>query len=169
MVLALIGIVAGWAFSRVDLTRYRVDSAVRMLQNVVIAAQQTAITRNAEVTLRFDRTTHTVETRVMIEGTENVRRRRLPSGTRFLIPAAGVDGAASDFVGGLGASEVPGVTFARDVHIAPNGSIRGGDVVVYLGLDPDRPTSYRAVEIIGATTRTAFWSLASGSWRRQSY
>lgn len=168
MVLTLIGIVAGWAVSRVSLTAYRLDAAVRMLQNLVIGAQQTAITRNAEVTLRFDRNDHRVETRFVVDGTEVVTSRALPEGARFLIPTEGIDGAPSDFVGGAGADGAPGVTFSRDVRIAPNGAMNG-DVVLYLGTVATRPNDQRAVAIIGATTRTAVWSYGSGAWRRRDY
>jgi prepilin-type N-terminal cleavage/methylation domain-containing protein len=168
MVLALIGIVGGWAVSRVNLSSYRLDAAVRMLQNLVIGAQQTAITRNVEVTLRFDRTDHRVETRFVVDGTEMVSSRALPEGSRFLIPTVGIDGAASDFVGGAGADGSPGVTFSRDVRIAPNGTMTG-DVVVYVGTAAARPNDQRAVAIIGATTRTAVWSHGSGAWRRRDY
>ena len=168
MVLALIGIVGGWAVSRVNLSSYRLDAAVRMLQNLVIGAQQTAITRNVEVTLRFDRTDHRVETRFVVDGTEIVTSRALPEGARFLIPTVGIDGDASDFVGGVGADGSPGVTFSRDVRIAPNGTLTG-DVVVYVGTAAARPNDQRAVAIIGATTRTAVWSHGSGAWRRRDY
>jgi prepilin-type N-terminal cleavage/methylation domain-containing protein len=168
MVMALIGIVAGWAVSRVSLSSYRLDAAVRMLQNLVIGAQQTAITRNVEVTLRFDRNNHRVETRFVVDGTEIVTARVLPEGARFLIPTVGIDGAASDFVGGAGADGSPGVTFSRDVRIAPNGTMTG-DVVVYVGTAAARPNDQRAVAITGATTRTAVWSYGSGAWRRRDY
>jgi prepilin-type N-terminal cleavage/methylation domain-containing protein len=168
MVLALIGIVGGWAVSRVNLSSYRLDAAVRMLQNLVIGAQQTAITRNVEVTLRFNRTDHRVETRFVVDGTEIITSRALPEGSRFLIPTVGIDGDASDFVGGVGADGSPGVTFSRDVRIAPNGTM-SGDVVVYVGTAAARPNDQRAVAIIGATTRTAVWSYGSGAWRRRDY
>lgn len=169
MVVALIGIVAGWAYTRVNIVGYRMDAGIRMLQNTIIGAQQTAITRGTEVTLRFDRQNHRIETRFMLNGSEKVTTRVLPEGSRFLIPAVGIDGQPSDFVGGLGASDVGGVTYARDVVIAANGAIPKGDVVIYLGSTNARPTDRRALAITGATTRTAFWSFGSGAWARRDY
>jgi hypothetical protein len=56
----------------------------------------------------------------------------------------------------------------RAIRIAPNGSLTG-DVVVYLGTISARPADMRALTIVGATARTAFWSRSSGSWRQRDY
>ena len=168
LVVALIGIFAGWAVTRVNYAGLRMDAAARMLQNAIIGAQQTAITRATDVTLRFDRQNHRVELRFMQDGSAKVVTRPLPEGAHLLIPTIGVDGAAADFVNGNGAT-TSGVTYARDVVIAPNGSVPRGDFVVYLGSSATRPRDQRALVVRGATTRVTFWTFNGGAWAVKDY
>lgn len=168
LVVSLIGIFAGWAVTRVNLGGYRIDAASRMVQNVIIGAQQTAITRATDVTLRFDRQNHRVETRFQFNGSERVVTRPLPEGARFLIPAESVDGAAADFASGPGV-ETSGLTHVRDVRIAPNGTVPRGDFVVYLGTVSTRPNDLRALAVRGATTRVTFWTHNGGAWAVRGY
>jgi hypothetical protein len=165
----LIGIFAGWAVTRVNLGGYKMDAAARMLQNVIIGAQQTAITRSTDVTLRFDRQNSRVEMRFLQNGSERVVTRPLPDGADFFIPSSGINGSASDFVGGPGAETAGGTTYIRDVRIAANGTVPRGDFVLYLGTSSARPQDQRALAVKGATTRTTFWSFNSGSWLVRDY
>lgn len=169
LVIALIGIFATWAVTRVNLGGFKMDAAARMLQNVIIGAQQTAITRSTDVTLRFDRQNSKVEVRFMEGGSQRVVTRPLPDGTGFFIPSVGTSGAASDFVGGPGAVAVGGTTFMRDVTIAANGTVPRGDVFVYLGTSAARPQDQRALAVKGATMRTTLWSFNSLSWAVRDY
>lgn len=169
MVVALIGIFAGWAVTRVNLSGYKMDAASRMLQNVIIGAQQTAITRSTEVTLRFDRQNSRVELRFLFEGSQRVVTRPLPDGADFFIPSTGIDGGAADFVAGAGVEAAGGVTYVRDVKIAANGTVPRGDFVLYLGTNSSRPQDQRAVVVKGATMRTTFWSHSSGAWQVRDY
>lgn len=168
LVLALIGIFAGWVATRVNLSAYRIDAATRMVQNVIIGAQQTAITRGTDVTLRFDRQNHRVEMRFLFNGSDRVVSRPLPEGARFIIPSQSVDGAAADFADGPGV-ETSGVTYLRDVRIAPNGTIPRGDFVVYLGTVATRPNDQRALAVRGATTKVTFWTHNGGAWAVRDY
>lgn len=169
LVMTLIGIFAGWAVTRVNLAGFKMDAAARMLQNVIIGAQQTAITRSTDVTLRFDRQNSKVELRFLQDGSERVVTRPLPDGTDFYIPSTGIDGAPSDFVGGPGVEAAGGTTYIRDVKIAPNGTVPRGDFVLYLGSNATRPQDQRALAVKGATTRTTFWSFSSGNWALRDY
>jgi prepilin-type N-terminal cleavage/methylation domain-containing protein len=169
LVVVLIGIMAGWAVARVNLAGYKLDAAARMLQNVIIGAQQTAITRSTEVTLRLDRANSRAELRFLQDGSERVVTRPLPDGTDFFIPSLGIDGAAADFVGGLGVEAAGGTTSVRDVKIAANGTVPRGDFVVYLGSSSARPQDQRALAVRGATMRATLWSHSSGSWQVRDY
>ena len=168
LVMTLIGIFAGWAIARVNLSGYRIDAASRMVQNAIIGAQQTAITRATEVTLRFDRQNQKVELRFMQDGSQRVVTRPLPEGSFFLIPATAIDGGAADFANGPGV-ETSGVTYLRDVVIAANGTVPRGDFVVYLGTNASRPNDLRALAVKGATTRVTFWTHSSGAWAIKDY
>ncbi len=172
MVMALIGIVSGWAISRVNASGYKMDSNIRMLQNVLIGAQQTAITRNVNVQVMFDAANSRVRTLLDADndGTasngETVTYRGL-DGARFLTPSTSIDGAAVFYMTGPGVIET-GNPLQRAIRIAPNGAL-SGDVVVYLGTAAARLQDLRALAITGATARTAFWSRATGAWRRRDY
>jgi prepilin-type N-terminal cleavage/methylation domain-containing protein len=172
MVMALIGIVAGWAISRFSASGYRMDSNVRMLQNALIGAQQTAITRNVNVQVMFDAVNARV--RVLLDAdndgtasaSETVTYRRL-DGARFLTPTRSIDGAPEFYLTGPGVIET-GNPLQRAIRIAPNGAL-SGDVVVYIGTSAGRTADLRALAITGATARTAFWSHLTGAWRRRDY
>lgn len=175
IVITLIAVVAGWAVTRFTNMNYRMDANIRMLQNAIIAAQQTAIARNIPVQLMFDASSDSaMRVRILLDAdddgqvsvNETVSYRPL-DGARFLAPAATIDGATPAYATG------PGLVTGRPallqaLRIAPNGTL-GGDVVVYIGTVANRPYDLRALAITGATARTAFWSNANGSWARRSY
>lgn len=172
MVMVLIGIVAGFAVSRVNITGYRMDSNIRLLQNTLIGAQQTAITKNVNVQVMFDATSHRV--RVLqdtdndgtVSVSETVSYRALDN-AKFLTPATTVDAALPIYLSGPGVIET-GNPLQRAIRFGPNGAL-SGDVVLYIGSTSDRPNDMRALTITGATGRTGFWSHGGGSWVQRNY
>lgn len=174
-VMALIGIVAGWMTARFTATRYKMDSNVRFLQNVLIGAQQTAIARNVPVQLMFDASVDNAHrVRILLDTdddgqaseSETVSYRPL-SGAVFASPDSTLDGATPAYVTGAGlVSGRPALLQA--VRIGPNGTL-GGDVVLYIGSSQGATADLRALVITGATARTAFWSRQSGKWQLRSY
>lgn len=175
VVLTVIGIVVGWAVSRVTSSGYRMDANVRLVQNALLAAQQTAISRSSPVQVMFDASgagQHRLRVLVdadddgVVSMNEDVRYRPL-SGANFLTPPATIDGASPGYVTGPGlVSGRP--EFRQAIRIAPNGTL-GGDVVVYIGTSTARPEDLRAIAISGATARSRFWSNANGSWAQRNY
>ncbi|WKW11309.1 prepilin-type N-terminal cleavage/methylation domain-containing protein [Pseudogemmatithrix spongiicola] len=175
VVIILIGLVAGWTVSRFTNMNYRMDANIRMLQNTIIAAQQTAINRNMPVQLMFDASSDSaMRVRILLDAdddgqvseNETVSYRPL-DGARFLAPDSTIDGASAAYATG------PGLVTGRPalmqaLRIAPNGTL-GGDVVIYIGTVSSRSYDFRALAVTGATARTAFWSHANGAWRRRSY
>ena len=175
MVITFIAVVAGWAVTRFNSMNYRMDANVRMLQNLIIGAQQTAISRNVPVQLMFDASGDTaMRVRVLLDTDDDgqvsmneVVSYRPLDGARFLAPATTIDAATPAYATGPGlVSGRPALMQA--LRIAPNGTL-GGDVVLYIGTVANRPYDLRALSITGATARTAFWSNATGSWRRRAY
>jgi prepilin-type N-terminal cleavage/methylation domain-containing protein len=172
MVVALIGIFAGWAISRVNTSSYRMDANVRLLQNLLIGAQQTAITRNVHVQVMFDAAGERV--RVLLDSdnngevsTDETVTFRALDGAQFLTPVSTIDGANEFYLTGPG--RVPNrPALQQAIRFAPNGSLTG-DVVLYLGTSPGRTQDLRALAIAGATSRTTFWSFATGVWVRRAY
>jgi len=174
-VMALIGIFAGWAITRVTSTTYRMDANVRLLQNILLGAQQTAITRNVPVQVMFDASSDSTQrVRVLLDADDDgqVSQNELVSykpldGARFLAPSTTIDAATPAYATG------PGLVGGRPalmqaLRIAPNGSL-GGDVVIYIGTAPNRPQDARALAVTGATARTAHWSYANGAWVQRPY
>jgi len=173
--MVLLGLLAGWAISRVSQGGYRMDANVRLIQNVLVGAQQTAITRNTAVQVMFDASvvgSHRL--RVLLDADDDGQASVNESmsfrpliGASFLTPPAQIDAALPGYVTG------PGLLASRPalqqaIRVAPNGAL-SGDVVLYLGSAANRPLEARAVFINGATGRTAFWSYATGSWVQRDY
>ncbi len=168
MVIALIGVVAGFAVTRFSYWSYRMDANIRLLQNVIIGAQQTAITRNVTVQVMFDAGAHRVRVlqdfnnNGVMDASDSVRYRPLADGAQFQTPPTTIDAATASYMTGPGVIET-GNPLQRAIRISPNGSV-SGDVVVYLGSPRNLPEDFRALTIVGATARTGFWSRAGGTW-----
>ncbi len=170
--ISLIAIVVGFAVTRFDYRGYRMDANIRFLQNVIIGAQQTAITRNTPVQVMFDANAHRVRVLMdlndngVMDASDSVRYRPLFEGAEFQAPSTTLDGAPAAYVTGPGVIET-GNPLQLALRIAPNGSL-SGDVVVYLGSTTRQETDQRAMTVVGATARTGFWSRASGTWRARN-
>lgn len=172
MVLALTGIVAGFAVTRISFWGFRMDANIRLMQNVIIGAQQTAITKNVPVQVMFDANFHRVRILQDVnnsgtaEPSETVRYRPLADGAQFQAPPNTIDGVAAAYMTGAGVVEM-GNPLQLSIRIAPNGSL-SGDAVVYIGSPRRRDEDFRALTIVGATARTGFWSRGGGAWRRRN-
>lgn len=171
-VISLIAIVVGFAVTRFDYRGYRMDANIRFLQNVIIGAQQTAITRNTTVQVMFDANAQRVRVLMdlndngVMDASDSVRYRPLFEGAEFQAPSTTLDGAPAAYVTGPGVIET-GNPLQLALRIAPNGSL-SGDVVVYIGSVTREETDQRAMTVVGATARTGFWSRAGGAWRARN-
>lgn len=171
LVIVLIGIIAGFALSKINYRGYRMDANIRLMQNVIIGAQQMAITRNVTVQVMFDANANRVRilqdfnSDGVMDASDSVRYRPLAEGAQFQAPPTTLDGAMAAFVTGPGRIET-GNPMQLAIRIAPNGTL-SGDVVVYVGSASRRPLDMRALTIVGATARTGFWSYGSGTWRQR--
>lgn len=170
-VVALIGVVLGFAVTRVGFWGLRMDANVRLLQNVIIGAQQTAITKNVNVQVMFDANNH--RARILqdynnngtMDASDTVRYRPLADGAEFQSPPETIDGVPAAYMTGAGVVET-GNPLQRAIKIGPNGAL-SGDAVIYIGSPRRVPTDFRAMTIIGATARTGFWSRGGGVWRQR--
>lgn len=170
-VIALIGLVAGFAVTRVSFWGYRMDANIRLMQNVIIGAQQTAITRNVAVQVMFDANNHRVRIlqdyndNAVVDASDTVRYRPLADGAEFQSPPTTIDGVAAAYMTGSGVIQA-GNPMQLAVRIGANGAL-SGDAVVYIGSPRRRAEDFRAMTIIGATARTGFWSRGGGAWRQR--
>jgi len=93
MVFALIGLIAGFAVTRMSFWGYRMDANIRLMQNAIIGAQQTAITRNVAVQVMFDANEHRLRilqdynNNGVMDATDTVRYRPLADGAQFHAPS----------------------------------------------------------------------------------
>ncbi len=171
MVIALIGLVIGFAVTRVSFWGYRMDANIRLMQNVIIAAQQSAITKNVPVLVMFDANNNRMRilsdynNNGVMDATDSVRYRPLADGAQFQAPPTTIDGAAAAYMTGPGVVE-NGNPQQLSIKIFPNGSL-SGDAVVYIGSPRALAVDFRALTIVGATARTGFWSRAGGAWRKR--
>ena len=171
MVLALIGIIAGFAVTRMSFWGYRMDANIRLMPNAIIGAQQTAITKNVAVQVMFDANNHRLRilqdynNNGVMDATDTVRYRPLADGAEFQAPPSTIDGVAAAYITGSGVVET-GNPLQRAIRIGPNGAL-SGDAVVYIGSPRHRDEDFRAMTIIGATARTGFWSNGAGGWRQR--
>jgi prepilin-type N-terminal cleavage/methylation domain-containing protein len=60
IVIAIIGILAGIAIPKIDLTRFRVDSAMQSAGMIMLGAQRLAATRQYDVIVGFDEANNTI-------------------------------------------------------------------------------------------------------------
>lgn len=170
-VIALIGIVAGFAVTRVSFWGYRMDANIRLMQNVIIGAQQTAITKNVAVQVMFDANNHRLRIlqdyndNGVMDATDTVRYRPLADGAQLQSPPTTIDAVAAAYMTGAGVVET-GNPLQRAIRIGPNGAL-SGDAVIYIGSPRRVAEDFRALTIVGATARTGFWSNGGGSWRQR--
>jgi len=171
MVIALIGVIVGLAVTRVSFWGYRMDANIRLMQNAIIGAQQTAITKNVTVQVMFDandsrlRILQDYNNNGVMDSSDSVRYRPLADGAQFQSPPNTIDGAAAAYMTGPGVVET-GNPMQLAIRIGPNGAL-SGDAVVYIGSPRRLDEDFRALTILGATARTAFWSRGGGAWRKR--
>lgn len=179
IIAGVVAIIAAVAIPNINFQRYRMDAAMRNIQNQLIGAQYTAVQRNVPVILTFFYCQ--AQFRIVIDlnssGTWNSNEprnwRTLSDGSQFTIPPTTIDGAAPYYATG------PGLTYLNasgqaitcrtspTMTFYPNGST-SGDVVVYIGSGKSTDlASFRAVQIFGSTSKLYLWRMTSdGTWKK---
>lgn len=171
MVLAIAGIFALIALPRVDLNRYRVNSAMQTAGNSLLAAQRLAITRQRDVVVMFD--TAGGALRILDDANNNGR---MDAGEHVQVVQLGEHvvfgrGGASQRAMGPGpvafrhrAGGLPAVTFHRrgSASEAAGFYLTSRRAVSAGGYADDG----RAVEVERATGRASWYRYAGGTWTR---
>ena len=170
MVLVMISIMAAMAVPKVSFLRYRQDANGRLVQRLLISAQQTSLTKNTDVLFVVDyaasRMRIVLDTNAngAADAAEKMVSWHLAEVAKFAIPTVTVDGATAYYATGPGITTTaagPTITFR------PDGSA-SGDAIVYIGVSSGRTDALRAIELAGATGRTRLWRYLNGGWRRDS-
>ena len=170
MVLVMIGIVAGIAIPRINLTKMKSDGAARLVRMLIMNAQRTSITRQSNTIVSFDLTNSRI--RVVedynnndtLNTTDRVYWRAMPEGVRFVTPpvARVVGGSASAALQGSDLRTVslyPSVTFRRDGSAS-------SDAELYFSARATVATDFRVLTIAPSTGRTDLYRWTGTAWVR---
>jgi prepilin-type N-terminal cleavage/methylation domain-containing protein len=170
-VLVMAAILLGIGVSKVDVTRFRVNSAIQVLGTTMLTAQRQAVTQQHDVIVFFD----TAYKRLQIledrnnngaaDATEHMRA--VPLGElivfgRGAAPAMSFGTAPVSIVKQIGGR--PALVFHRDgsasevggFYITSLRALRGGD----------RPDDARAVRIDRATGRASYFRYRADGWQK---
>lgn len=179
IVLGAIAIMLAIALPHIDFQRFRLESAMRNIQNQLLGAQYTAVQKNVPViiTFFFTQNQFRIVTDLNANGSWSTNEprnwRTLSEGAQFVIPPTTIDGASKYYATG------PGLTYLNatgqtstcnscpTMTFYPNGST-SGDVVVYLGSGKStQKDAFRAVQIFGSTSKLYLWRMVSdGTWKK---
>jgi prepilin-type N-terminal cleavage/methylation domain-containing protein len=167
IVLAIISIIAVFAFPRVNFTQFQVDAAARGVRMTLQNAQRLAVTRQFNVVVSFDQANGKV--RVLednnnngaIDGGERVTWFTLEDGAHFLMPPAGVNGPVGGAINGAALSTIsglPSIVFRRD-------GAGSTDLEVYLTSKRQLPNDFRGVTVVQSTGRTDWYKYIGAVWK----
>lgn len=170
IVLVIIGIVATFAYPKVNFTQFRVDAAARTIRISLQNAERLAVTRQSDVIVSFD----TVRSRVRVlednndnaavDVGEHVIWTLLEDSVHFAIPPVGVSGAVGSGIDGGDVRVIdgmPSVTFHCD-------GAASTDLQVYVTSKRAMSDDYRCVEVTQSTGHTSWWRYLNGQWRQAS-
>jgi prepilin-type N-terminal cleavage/methylation domain-containing protein len=171
IVLVIIGLVVGLAAPKIDITKFRIESAMQGVGTTLLAVERQAITQQHDVIVMFDvpnnllRIHDDANNNGIVDPGERVRG--MPLGEGIVFGRAGVTPrpmgtAAVSFtkvVAGL-----PAVVFHRDGSASEAGgfyltSYRAAGAGVHLD-------DTRAVELERATGRASWYKYGAGGWLR---
>lgn len=166
--MAVASIVLAAALPRINLGRYKVDAAMRILQGTLQQAQRNAIQRQHDVIVGFD--TAAAEMQVLYDANNNrgpdegerVVRIPLQEGNRFAAPPVGIRGTSTTAVAGSNLTEVsglPSVIFRRD-------GATSSELEVYVRAPGATSQDYRALTVVQSTGRTQWFRYSGVAWRK---
>lgn len=158
VVLLLTGIIAGLAYPKIDVGRYKADSVVTTVRSVMQQGQRAALVSQHDVIISFDLSSHRIRmvwdknNNHQINFDERVTWTSLSGGNRFATPDPGVRGAVAKAVVGTNVKDMggmPTVTFRRDGSLS-------SELEIYMSTVAS-PIRWRAVTVVQATGRTDWY------------
>ena len=169
MVVVILGIVVTFAAPKIDVTRFRVNSAVQSLGTTILTAQRQAVTQQNDIIVLFDQASNRIRIHEdrnnngTIDTGEHVRFVTLGEGMTFgrgPAPAMAIGSGPIVIVKTLGG--VPALVFHRD----GSASEIGGFYITSVRAQRDniRPTDARAVTIERATGRASWFRYGDNGW-----
>ena len=170
MVLALIGLLAGFAIPRINVARMKSDGAARLVRMLLMNAQRTSITRQSNTIVSFDlansriRIVEDYNNNDTLNTTDRVYWRALPEGVKFLTPTmARVPGGSA--TSALQGSDLRTVSSYLSLTFRRDGSA-STDAEIYFAARTGVPTDFRAMTIDPGTGRTDLYRWTGTAWLR---
>lgn len=170
IVIAIIGIVAAFAYPKVNFTQFRVDAAARTVRVALQNAERLAVTRQYDVVVSFD----TVKSRIrivednnnnaVIDAGEHVIFAPLEDSVHFALPPSGVSGSPASPISGGSIKDVddlPTLIFHRD-------GAASSDADIYITSKRANNDDFRCIRVIQSTGRTLWWRYLNGTWEQAS-
>ena len=166
--MTVMSLVAALAVPKLDISRYRSDSAVRLLRTTLQQAHRLSVQSQFDVVMSFDISQHRI--RVIYDANndgrantgERVRWISFPDGVRFSVAPMALPGAPSGLrISGPALKTVDGlptITFHR------NGAA-STDAQIYLAAGRELPRDFRAVTLVRNTGRTDWFRFAGTNWK----
>ena len=168
IVIMMIGMVAALALPKLDLGRYRADSAAQTARGALQSAQRGALTRQYDVMVSIDaakgrlRMVYDANADGAVSTGERVTWQSLPDGSLFAAPTVGgLSGPISKAFSGTGIRLVDGMptlTYHRDGSTS-------GDAELYVATRVGAKRAWRALQVTQATGRVD-WYRYGTSWTR---
>lgn len=170
IVLAIIGIIAAFAYPKVNFTQFRVDAGARTVRVALQNAERLAVTRQHDVVVSFDTANRRVRVlednnnNATVDAGEHVIYAQLEDSVHFAVPPAGVSGAASSSINGSSIRTIdnmPTLIFHRD-------GAASSDADIYITSKRAINDDFRCVRVIQSTGRTLWWRYLDGAWEQAS-
>ncbi|HET7585146.1 MAG TPA: GspH/FimT family pseudopilin [Gemmatimonadaceae bacterium] len=168
VVLTLIGIVAGMALPHVNVTKYRMDAAARLVASTLQTAQRLAVTRQYDVVVSFDqenqrlRMLEDANNNDVADAGERTIWRPLEEGAHFAEPPVRISAGGSGAVSGSRLRLVDGM---ESVVFRRSGAA-SSDLEVYVTSTRDEENDVRGATVVQATGRTEWFRLIGGTWKQ---
>ncbi len=170
IVVMVVGLLTAIALPRISMSTYQASTGARVVATTLSYAQRQAISQQADIRIAFDvvnRTMRVHEDRDndnAIDAGERVRFTPLPEAVTFgrgSAAARPIGAAVITFIQTQGG--FPVLAFHRDGSASEEGGVY---VTTVSGLAADRTADVRSVEVARATGRSAWFSYATGTWKR---
>lgn len=170
IVLAIIGIIAAFAYPKVNFTQFRVDAAARTVRVALQNAERLAVTRQYDVVVSFDTTNRRIRilednnNNATVDAGEHVTYAPLEDSVHFAVPPAGVSGTASSSIDGSSIriiNNMPTIIFHRD-------GAASSDADIYITSKRAADDDFRCIRVIQSTGRTLWWRYLNDAWEQAS-
>jgi len=167
IVLALIAIVATFAYPRVNFTQFQVDANARAVRMALQNAQRLAVTRQFNVVVSVDevhgqlRILEDNNNNNAVDGGERVTHLTLEDGAHFQTPPTGVNGPVAAAVNGAALVTIDGmqsIVFRRD-------GAGSSDLELYLTSRRALPQDFRGITVVQSTGRTDWYKYIGAVWK----